>query len=276
MDPVSRRTWKIMLTSSLPLAQEELETVTYPLGAHHIKEVNDLLGKRDCTGDGDGDALTASLGPDVIKTEPSIENGVGEIDPTRENEVRDTNPSKENEVREIAFRDGSAFEEKANPSISTSQYTSDHMAKRNPSMKPPLSHRVFTASRLDFAISASQNIRLLCAATIALLVLCGNIVSSLTTTTLIGRVILSWPLYNLLLTDATIVLGFMLMNLEKEKRDEKRRETGLEVNYGLVESLGNVLELGLVIQRVTQAIFMDVSIYAVLVVSGLSLIKYGL
>ncbi|KAA0065021.1 uncharacterized protein E6C27_scaffold82G003460 [Cucumis melo var. makuwa] len=83
------------------------------------------------------------------------------------------------------------------------------------------------------------------------------------------------PLYLVLLTNATIVLGRLLSTKQKGFRVSDRRDSQVNPPEGQssVEQIGKVLEASLVAQKAMGAILMDCSVFAVIVVSGLSLLQ---
>ncbi|WJZ94613.1 hypothetical protein VitviT2T_013453 [Vitis vinifera] len=147
---------------------------------------------------------------------------------------------------------------------------------KGPSSEPPGSDSsLFTPKQISSCIMASENTRAISSAMIALLVVLSyidytmfgrNIVSS-------ESVITSRPLYMLLLTDVTIVLGRLVLEKRRgfvkvEGGERAMFQEDAQTWAGAVK----VLETGLVVHQSIRAIFIDCSIYAVLVVCGLSLL----
>ncbi|KAF6169604.1 hypothetical protein GIB67_003972 [Kingdonia uniflora] len=121
---------------------------------------------------------------------------------------------------------------------------------------------IFTASQISSSISASENIRILCSITIALLV----VLSHFSIPNGIKRIITYRPVHLVLLTDITLVLARLLLWKQVARRAVS------EDASGWADGLGKALETGLVFYKAISAAFMDCSIYAVVVICGLSLV----
>ncbi|XP_047340146.1 uncharacterized protein LOC124943715 [Impatiens glandulifera] len=122
-------------------------------------------------------------------------------------------------------------------------------------------NRFFSPSKINSAVAASETVRLLCSIVIAIL----PILSSFGFPIL--SIIVFRPLYLLLLTNFTIVLARLLLE------NDRVRSTTRNVEYDLVGLIGKTLELGLVFQNVMGAILIDCSVYATLVVCGISVAR---
>ncbi|KAF3788288.1 hypothetical protein EJ110_NYTH21162 [Nymphaea thermarum] len=130
---------------------------------------------------------------------------------------------------------------------------------------------VFTAKQIVSSISATENIRATCAVVAALLV----IIASSHETSLIAAIVrwfIPFPLYMFLLTDITIVLGHAFSNGSQSGVHEGRRNVGAD-EYGFSGQLEKALDVGWVTYNAISGLFMDSSIYAVLMVCGLSLVQ---
>ncbi|XP_022751793.1 uncharacterized protein LOC111300427 isoform X2 [Durio zibethinus] len=130
----------------------------------------------------------------------------------------------------------------------------------------------FTPKQISSAIDASEKTRLLCSAIVAVLVLLLHFGFSLLGNRFLGTIISFRPLYFILLTDVTLVILRLLF----ADGGSSQRAIG-EVNkaastddYSWAEQLSNTLEVGLVAQKVIDAVFMDCSVYAIIVICGLS------
>lgn len=134
--------------------------------------------------------------------------------------------------------------------------------------------RLFTSKRIHSCIVASENTRVICSLIIAFLVVFSYVDYPLFGRNIVNSksVVASRPLYILLLTDVTIV--FARVYLEK-RRDfdeaEEERVALQEVGHNW-EKAEKVLERGLVMYQAIRAIFIDCSVYAVVVICGLSLL----
>ncbi|KAL0557736.1 hypothetical protein IC582_006287 [Cucumis melo] len=133
----------------------------------------------------------------------------------------------------------------------------------------------FSINELSLAISESEKTRLCFSTIIAFLV-----VASCVKFPFLGQSVMRFlfgfrPLYLVLLTNATIVLGRLLFTKQKGFRVSDRRDSQVNPPEGQssVEQIGKVLEASLVAQKAMGAILMDCSVFAVIVVSGLSLLQ---
>lgn len=140
---------------------------------------------------------------------------------------------------------------------------------KGPTQKPIRNEaaRLFSSRRLNYCIVASERIRSICAFVIALLVVLSfmlglNMVHS-------GSGIFSRPLYILVLTDITIVLARIYADKQgdfEEAEEEKAVQNDADNWTGAVK----LMERGLVLYQTIRALFIDFSIYSVVVVSALS------
>ncbi|CAN6477147.1 unnamed protein product [Victoria cruziana] len=129
---------------------------------------------------------------------------------------------------------------------------------------------VFSAKQIVSSISATENVRATCAVVAALLV----IIASSHETSLIAAIIrwfMPFPLYMFLLTDITIVLGHAFSN-RSETGVREGRTVGAD-EYGFAGQLEKALDVGWVAYNAISGLFMDSSVYAVLMVCGLSLVQ---
>lgn len=134
--------------------------------------------------------------------------------------------------------------------------------------------KLFTSKQLNSCIIASETTRIICVLIIAFLV-----VLSYVDYPLFGRnivksesVVASRPLYILLLTDITIVLARLhLENRRDSEEAEEEKVASLEDGHSWTKA-EKVLERGLVVYQAIRAIFIDCSVYLVIVICGLSLV----
>lgn len=84
-----------------------------------------------------------------------------------------------------------------------------------------------------------------------------------------GSVVASRPLYILLLTDVTIVLARLLSAQRSPEEAVDERKAPREENQNW-DGAVKVLERGLVAYQTVRAVFIDCSIYMVVVICGLS------
>ncbi|KAL4603348.1 hypothetical protein ACB092_10G117800 [Castanea dentata] len=134
-------------------------------------------------------------------------------------------------------------------------------------------HRFFTPNQISSAIASSERTRILCSVTVALLVVLSYLGFPLLGSYIIKSMLSFRPLYLLLLTNVTIVLARLLADKQTgfERAAGDENETPSLNGYGWAEQVGNTLETGLVMQKALDAIFMDCSVYAIIVICGLSL-----
>ncbi|XP_023545800.1 uncharacterized protein LOC111805127 [Cucurbita pepo subsp. pepo] len=153
---------------------------------------------------------------------------------------------------------------------SLSTYGRDQRSK--PKFQPLSS---FSLKELSSAISESEMTRLCFSAIIAFLVVASYVGFPFLGQSLMRIVFGSRPIYLVLLTNATVVLGRLLFTKQKGSRVSDRGEGQVPPpeGQGSFEQIGNVLEAGLVAQKAMGAIFMDISVFAVIVVSGLSFVQ---
>ncbi|XP_024979142.1 uncharacterized protein LOC112516365 [Cynara cardunculus var. scolymus] len=129
---------------------------------------------------------------------------------------------------------------------------------------------LYSLKELNFCIIASETTRVSCSIVIALLVVLSNI--NLHRNIVQSRSFISSnPLYILLLTDVTIVIGWLTLNrfrFSEKIEEEVRLKEDKEIWGGAFR----ILEIGLVAHQMVRAVFIDFSFYAVIVVCGFSLL----
>nr|GEW29546.1 ATP-dependent 6-phosphofructokinase [Tanacetum cinerariifolium] len=152
-----------------------------------------------------------------------------------------------------------------NPSISTSNRS------QNPRSQARFK-QTFSPKRLRPAIKASENTRTYCSVVMALLVLLSYADFPVLGSGFIKNIILFRPLFLLLVTNITIVAAPLL--LEKVKQIERRVSSTGDAGFG--NNIGTILEWGMLMKTGSSALFMDFSIYSVLVVCGMSyMMRFG-
>ncbi|GAV72687.1 hypothetical protein CFOL_v3_16175 [Cephalotus follicularis] len=132
----------------------------------------------------------------------------------------------------------------------------------------------FSSKRLNSCIIASEGTRSFCALMIALLVVLSYVDYPLFGVNIVRSegIMASRPVYIILLTDVTIVLTQMYL---ETRRGSEVAEEEKSVHRGDGEIWGGaikVLERGLVVYQAIRGVFIDCSVYAVVVVCGLSLV----
>ncbi|XWS70356.1 hypothetical protein CRYUN_Cryun03dG0040900 [Craigia yunnanensis] len=130
----------------------------------------------------------------------------------------------------------------------------------------------FTPKQISSAIDASEKTRLLCSVIVAILVVFAHLGFPLLGNRFLGSIISFRPLYFILLTNVTLVIARLLF----DDRGSSQRAIGEEHkaastdDNNWAEQLSKTLEVGLVAQKVIDAVFMDCSVYAIIVICGLS------
>lgn len=137
------------------------------------------------------------------------------------------------------------------------------------------SHRnSLTTGQICSAVAASENIRMCCSVAAAILVISSYIGFPNLGLSNIGGIIIFRPLYLLLLTNISIVVGrVILVTRGAELRTGRMSSVPTVGGNALVDQMGKALESGLLLQNIFGALFMDFSIYAVVLISGLSLVR---
>ncbi|XP_076926949.1 uncharacterized protein LOC143590319 [Bidens hawaiensis] len=122
-------------------------------------------------------------------------------------------------------------------------------------------HRTFSPKQLRPAITASENIRVVCSITVALLVILADAGFPIVGSDVIKKVLLFRPLLLLLVTNVTIVAAHSLL------QEVKHRSTG---HAGNADPIGVALEWALLMKTGSSALFMDCSVYSVVVICGMT------
>ncbi|PON76475.1 Transmembrane protein [Parasponia andersonii] len=132
-------------------------------------------------------------------------------------------------------------------------------------------YKFFTPNQISSALAATERTRLFCSIALALLVVLSYLGFPILGSNFIKSIISSRPLYLLLLTNATVVLA-QLLRIQGSSAWAGRGENKTQPAGGndLAAQLGRTLEIGLLIQKVADAMFMNSAVYAVIVVCGVS------
>lgn len=168
------------------------------------------------------------------------------------------------------------LQERVTPTAAYSKMTEIQTSIATPSIqKASDKPNFFSSKRINSCIIASQRSRVICSLIIASLVLISyidypllgiNIVSS-------ESIIASRPLYIVLLTDVTIVLVRLFRERGNHGSEESERERMVSKEDG-DNWVGAVklLERGLTVYQAVRGIFIDCSVYLVVVICALSLL----
>ncbi|KAF3548557.1 hypothetical protein DY000_02010113 [Brassica cretica] len=121
-----------------------------------------------------------------------------------------------------------------------------------------------TPKHIGAAIDASEYARMFSSILIALLVVLSHLgFSSL------GSIVSFRPVFLLLLTDATIVLGRILLSHHGDPSSASRRQNSVMNGQGIADQVGNALEMVMMMKKIMNAVSMDFSLYAVFLICGL-------
>ncbi|CAL9206934.1 unnamed protein product [Musa hybrid cultivar] len=126
---------------------------------------------------------------------------------------------------------------------------------------------MFSSKQVSRSIAASENIRLIGAVMIALLVILSNHGYAFGGAVM-GSILNFRPLFLVMLTDVTIVLGLLITNHGTDAKENEKARTGKQ-EHGWPSNIGDALEAWLMIRTVSTAVFMDCSICAVIMIAGL-------
>ncbi|XP_065850114.1 uncharacterized protein [Euphorbia lathyris] len=126
------------------------------------------------------------------------------------------------------------------------------------------SNRLVTPSQISSAIAATKSSRLFCSVIVAVFVVLSCLGFPLLGRNTIKSIICFRPLYLVLLTNLTLVLAQLLFNNQRGFT----RIVGDDTKYDWAEQAGNALEIGLLMKKALDALVMDCSIYAIIVVAG--------
>ncbi|XWS20314.1 hypothetical protein CRYUN_Cryun31cG0090000 [Craigia yunnanensis] len=132
----------------------------------------------------------------------------------------------------------------------------------------------FSSKRLNSCIIASERTRSFCALLIALFVLLSYIDYPLLGMNIVRSesIVASRPLYIISLTDLTVVLGRMCLDKKGDSEEAEEENARSQNNRQNWKGAVKLLDRGLVVYQTIRALFIDYSIYAVVVICGLSLI----
>ncbi|KAJ4836682.1 hypothetical protein Tsubulata_043325 [Turnera subulata] len=171
--------------------------------------------------------------------------------------------------------------EKHQKLVATRQPTTDATLVQKPTGVTPSVQTIlarpsfFSSKRINYCIIASERTRGICSLIIASLVLLSYISYPLLGMDIVSSesIIASRPLYMVLLTDVTIVLARLFRERRNEYEEveveEKEAKGGDPDNWvGAVK----LLERGLAAYQAIRGMFIDCSIYLVVVVCGISLV----
>ncbi|RWV80536.1 hypothetical protein GW17_00058183, partial [Ensete ventricosum] len=126
---------------------------------------------------------------------------------------------------------------------------------------------MFSSKQVSRSVAASENKRSIGAVMIALLVVLSNHGYAFGGAVM-GSIVNFRPLFLVMLTDVTIVLGLLMTNRGTDEKENERARSGKQ-EHGWPSNIGDTLEAWLMLRTVSSAIFMDCSICAVIIIAGL-------
>lgn len=127
----------------------------------------------------------------------------------------------------------------------------------------------FTPRNISHSVIATENTRLYFTFVMAILA-----VSSFNGFMIGGRLVNNImkfrPLFLVLLTDVTIILGCAFMNQRISQKPENNARKVMQEDGGSPNELKKILEIGQVLHKVVGAAFMDCSICAIFMICGMA------
>ncbi|KAK6129727.1 hypothetical protein DH2020_036528 [Rehmannia glutinosa] len=145
---------------------------------------------------------------------------------------------------------------------------------QSPSQVHQNQRNLFTAGQISSAITATEYVRMCCSAAVAILVTLLYIEFPILGCRVIRSVLIFKPFYLLLLTNISIVVGRLILGTRgAELRMGQTSSVPTFGGNGLVDQMGKALELGLLLQNISGALFIDFGIYAIALICGLSVAR---
>lgn len=140
----------------------------------------------------------------------------------------------------------------------------------------PQGHRAgfFTPKQISSAIKGTESIRIYTSLAVAILVVLSFVGFPILGSRSMKSILFFRPLHLVLITNMSIVLSRLLLDKKQaglERTDQQANKVSPAGGYGLAEQVGKALELGLVLQRIMGAFFLDCSVYAIVLICGLSM-----
>ncbi|KAL5558784.1 hypothetical protein UlMin_034995 [Ulmus minor] len=129
----------------------------------------------------------------------------------------------------------------------------------------------FSPNQISTALGATERTRIFCSLAIALVVILSHIGFPLLGSKMVKGVLSFRPLYLVLLTNVTVVLAKLLDKQRVSGRtDRPENQTPPADGNDWATQLGKTLEIGFLMKKMIDAVFMDCAVYAILAVCGLS------
>ncbi|KAH9603255.1 hypothetical protein KSS87_021797 [Heliosperma pusillum] len=130
-----------------------------------------------------------------------------------------------------------------------------------------------TSKQVSAAVLITEHDRFLCAVAMAILVVLSYAGFPIVGSRIFRWIILFRPLFLVLITNITLIVRRLLPDNQKNlsRGDKDSNGSLLGDGYAWAEEAGRALELGLMLQNVGGALFLDCSVYVTIVIFGLSL-----
>ncbi|KAL5783231.1 hypothetical protein ACOSP7_008260 [Xanthoceras sorbifolium] len=203
----------------------------------------------------------------LLKQDPFIDSGLSV--------AHDTGSSVEPSLPESGTGFVANGKEQSPPVVSTHQNPSVSTSSVEENLEPPqiYQHSFFTPSRIKSAIAATEIARLFCSVAVAVVVVLSSLGFPLLGSDNITMSIVSFrPLYLVLLTNLTVVVLRLLY--DNQVGSQRGIKGGFKIPStdasGWAEQVSKALEVGLVMQKVIDAFFIDCSVYSLIIICGLS------
>ncbi|WCJ29795.1 hypothetical protein M5689_011405 [Euphorbia peplus] len=130
------------------------------------------------------------------------------------------------------------------------------------------SNRLVSPTQISSAITATESSRLLCSVIVAIFVVLSYLGFPLLGSNTVKSIICFRPLYLMLLTNLTLVLAQLLFSNQRGSNRIVGDSNVTSAKYDWAEQAGNALEFGLLMKKAMDALVMDCSIYAIIVIAG--------
>ncbi|KAK8654844.1 hypothetical protein V6N13_107441 [Hibiscus sabdariffa] len=203
---------------------------------------------------------------DANQSQPSVYNGGISEGSTPNGRDRSIGPSNDSVLDTNGQADSLPVSSDDQISSISTSGTAQH------SETPTRKHNLFTPKQISSAIDASGQARLLCSVIVAVLVVLVHLGFPLLGNRFLGSIISFRPLYFILLTNITLVIRRLLygdhVSSQRVIAEANKPSSADENNWA--EQLSKTLEVGLVAKKAIDAVFMDCSVYLIIVICGLS------
>ncbi|GAB2223086.1 hypothetical protein Droror1_Dr00017223 [Drosera rotundifolia] len=144
---------------------------------------------------------------------------------------------------------------------------------QHPAMKMNL-HDIFTYQRVTTTVTATEQIRMFCSLAVGFLVVLSYMGFPIVSSRLIGTIIRFRPLCIVLIANITMILIHLLVE-EQECMERERNEAGksrmADGGYtSWTKDEGKAIEMTFMAISVIGALFMDCTVYSIIIICGLS------